>query len=819
MYVYINFVHKLFAYPPDPNEWAAKASQWAQQRQVQEQYLLWQQHQQQQLQAQAQQHQQQLAALQQQQQQHQIQQLQQQQQQQQQQLQQQQLQHQQLQAQHLQQPAVFQPPAAQQLMSQLYPTPPPLSSQPPSVPSQQQSQTAGATGAPPPIHKESVVALPPDKHSRAPPAPIPASHLVRPEHPQFQAPFEHCSPLFRHGEKYGLRNPEFPPRERPSHRARFHRPPLGSRPHTQVSFRTPSWKPPDSRHPPHLYTGDKPPTEAMFTEDSPFSGFYEGEDEPGPEDDNYQSHGMMNDGQSRSTSGDNWTWHQRVSAVSQPVPSSSPIPLFQQTPLAEKSKEEECPVRQEVPPSSPVSSKLAMAPSFTISSTATSSSSFSHEKKPTAIPGLDLAYSPSGNQPVASEPAPPEEQSKEVLASLGKIVSQLQTLKGLSSSLKLLENLPGVKEKQQEAEKEEETKRTVAALLKDESDSEGEQSREPFVKQDKPPSNNLDLPPDSSPPAREFDGYHIRPEVYNISESEVNYAESESHPHDYNLPRTHPAEEESRIKEYAYDRNTADWERGAGSDHLKHPSHQHQAGSWDSYYGVQREEDYDHYRQQHEQNSPYPEQWDRREPLPLPAPPPPPPTRWSDRPPPVPPSAAWRRDYDEDCASRKGHKFPPLPPSLPPPPPPTPIRPPLPPPQTYDYGHGSSAVLSNIQSVDYHHGRALHTEPPANPSHLPRDYHPPGYDAYDHGSHQYPSQLAEQLYVQYQHDIPPVMDPALLLPAMMGKGISATTCVYMYSLCTCTCTVCNIPTHKVLRGTCTIECSGKTKVVCTCMHN
>ena len=77
-------------------------------------------------------------------------------------------------------------------------------------------------------------------------------------------------------------------------------------------------------------------------------------------------------------------------------------------------------------------------------------------------------------------------QANQMIKSLGKIVSQLQTLKGLTSSLQLLQTLPKggeegkraepVKSKEStEAELSEETKRKVAALLATESDSDGEQ--------------------------------------------------------------------------------------------------------------------------------------------------------------------------------------------------------------------------------------------------------------------------------------------------------------------------------------------------------
>ena len=76
-------------------------------------------------------------------------------------------------------------------------------------------------------------------------------------------------------------------------------------------------------------------------------------------------------------------------------------------------------------------------------------------------------------------------QATHMIQSLGKIVSQLQTLKGLTSSLQLLQTFPkeGKEEapgrskpkERSESELTEETKRKVAALLASESDSDGEQ--------------------------------------------------------------------------------------------------------------------------------------------------------------------------------------------------------------------------------------------------------------------------------------------------------------------------------------------------------
>ena len=74
-------------------------------------------------------------------------------------------------------------------------------------------------------------------------------------------------------------------------------------------------------------------------------------------------------------------------------------------------------------------------------------------------------------------------QANEMIESLGKIVSQLQTLKGLTSSLQLLKALPKASQEElledemrmKEKDISEEAKRKVAALLANESDSDGEQ--------------------------------------------------------------------------------------------------------------------------------------------------------------------------------------------------------------------------------------------------------------------------------------------------------------------------------------------------------
>ncbi len=86
-----------------------------------------------------------------------------------------------------------------------------------------------------------------------------------------------------------------------------------------------------------------------------------------------------------------------------------------------------------------------------------------------AIPGL--------GEPISdvSQTAPPKEESestntKKMLASLGKLMTELQGLKGLSSNLQLL-SVPQEEKKESEQEM---AKKKVAALLANESDSDGE---------------------------------------------------------------------------------------------------------------------------------------------------------------------------------------------------------------------------------------------------------------------------------------------------------------------------------------------------------
>ena len=95
----------------------------------------------------------------------------------------------------------------------------------------------------------------------------------------------------------------------------------------------------------------------------------------------------------------------------------------------------------------------------------------------------------SGNYQDQSQGQPKNEESSQMVESLGKIVSQLQTLQGLTSSLKLLQTMPkeggraseggrGLSEREKavmrEKELSEDTKRKVAALLANDSDSDGE---------------------------------------------------------------------------------------------------------------------------------------------------------------------------------------------------------------------------------------------------------------------------------------------------------------------------------------------------------
>ena len=125
-------------------------------------------------------------------------------------------------------------------------------------------------------------------------------------------------------------------------------------------------------------------------------------------------------------------------------------------------------------------------------------------KETTVIPGLGTLGNETSSGDAQNREPNSNKQEKEtnkeegpgptnqMIESLGKIVSQLQTLQGLTSSLQLLQNMPKGQEaasKEAEAEKEkeaatamqrekelsEETKRKVEALLANESDSEGEQ--------------------------------------------------------------------------------------------------------------------------------------------------------------------------------------------------------------------------------------------------------------------------------------------------------------------------------------------------------
>ena len=134
----------------------------------------------------------------------------------------------------------------------------------------------------------------------------------------------------------------------------------------------------------------------------------------------------------------------------------------------------------------------------------------SWKSDPSAIPGLgdlgaageeDRALEGGGEktqhrQDTQSQGPPPakKEETTQMMESLGKIVSQLQTLQGLTSSLKLLHTMPkdgggreggsmqggsapseGERAAIREKELSEDTKRKVAALLANESDSDGEQ--------------------------------------------------------------------------------------------------------------------------------------------------------------------------------------------------------------------------------------------------------------------------------------------------------------------------------------------------------
>ena len=133
-------------------------------------------------------------------------------------------------------------------------------------------------------------------------------------------------------------------------------------------------------------------------------------------------------------------------------------------------------------------------------------------KEPTVIPGLGgfekeeaatampQSLSTKEDSKQASSENPNGNPANQMIESLGKIVSQLQTLQGLTSSLQLLQTLPkgqqeagrAIVESVREAsrggggdgeggggdrELSEETKRKVAALFASESDSDGEQVR------------------------------------------------------------------------------------------------------------------------------------------------------------------------------------------------------------------------------------------------------------------------------------------------------------------------------------------------------
>lgn len=134
----------------------------------------------------------------------------------------------------------------------------------------------------------------------------------------------------------------------------------------------------------------------------------------------------------------------------------------------------------------------------------------SWNKDPSAIPGLGelgnrTSASNKEDRTTEGEKAPQQydfqsqgpppakkEDTSQMMESLGKIVSQLQTLQGLTSSLKLLQTMPkesnaassstgtgkqreGERAAIREKELSEDTKRKVAALLANESDSDGEQ--------------------------------------------------------------------------------------------------------------------------------------------------------------------------------------------------------------------------------------------------------------------------------------------------------------------------------------------------------
>ena len=92
------------------------------------------------------------------------------------------------------------------------------------------------------------------------------------------------------------------------------------------------------------------------------------------------------------------------------------------------------------------------------------------------IPGLgEPVNNVSTSIPVQKdEPKAKSANAENMLASLGKLMTELQGLKGLTSSLQLLNALPQVKKEKSERALSEEANKKAAALLANESDSDGE---------------------------------------------------------------------------------------------------------------------------------------------------------------------------------------------------------------------------------------------------------------------------------------------------------------------------------------------------------
>lgn len=153
-------------------------------------------------------------------------------------------------------------------------------------------------------------------------------------------------------------------------------------------------------------------------------------------------------------------------------------PLFP-TPAAGRSSEEQPPHKQQVAQPEPLLKEH------------TQNGAPGTSRDSTTIPGL-------GDLEKTATPPPSQGQTHQVIASLGKIVSQLQTL----------QSLPKV---QSESDKQlsEETKQRVAALLANESDSDGEQ--EGKGEESRYHQHEVSAPPTS----REFDGsFDVKPHVY-----------------------------------------------------------------------------------------------------------------------------------------------------------------------------------------------------------------------------------------------------------------------------------------------------------------